>query len=134
MCENAPLLRVGTNNAELAATLAPRPLGMSAANDWTKDLETRGYPEIRSIYKLYGAAGNVVAKHFAFEHNFNQVSREMMYEFMNQHLRLGHGSPIHEAPFTPIPPEELSVFDPAHPKPTGGDAASALVQTRSRGR
>ena len=40
VCENAPLLRVGTDNVELAALFAPKPLGMTAANDWTIDLET----------------------------------------------------------------------------------------------
>jgi len=31
VCENAPLLRIGTNNIEFAALFAPKPLGMSAA-------------------------------------------------------------------------------------------------------
>src|SRR5215469_14958756 len=31
ICENAPLLRIDTNNIELAAMFAPRPLGMTAA-------------------------------------------------------------------------------------------------------
>src|ERR1051325_815746 len=35
-CENCSLLRVGTGNIELAALMAPRPLGMSGADDWTK--------------------------------------------------------------------------------------------------
>jgi dienelactone hydrolase len=32
-CENACYLRVGSGNIEIAALIAPRPLGMSAAND-----------------------------------------------------------------------------------------------------
>ncbi len=35
-CESCCLLRVGTGNVELAALFAPRPQGMTAANDWTK--------------------------------------------------------------------------------------------------
>ena len=54
VCENAPLLRVGTDNVELAALFAPKPLGMTAANDWTIDLEFRGLPELKTIFKLYG--------------------------------------------------------------------------------
>ena len=36
-CENADYLRVGTGNIELAALFAPKPLGMTAADDWTRD-------------------------------------------------------------------------------------------------
>ena len=35
ICENAGLLRLGTNNIELTALTAPRPLAEVAANDWT---------------------------------------------------------------------------------------------------
>src|SRR5258708_5429209 len=38
ICENSSLLRVETGNIEMAGLIAPRPLGMSAANDWTKDI------------------------------------------------------------------------------------------------
>jgi len=37
ICENAPLLRVDTNNASSAALFAPKPLGMTSANDWTAE-------------------------------------------------------------------------------------------------
>src|SRR5687768_112774 len=102
VCENAPLLRIGTNNVEIACLFAPRPLGMTGANDWTKQIESRGLPEAKSVYKLYDAEDRVAAKYFPFEHNFNQVSREFMYEWMNTHLKLGHASPIKEKPFEPL--------------------------------
>ncbi len=35
VCENCSYLRIGTGNVEIAALFAPKPLGMSAANDWT---------------------------------------------------------------------------------------------------
>ncbi|HEV2294612.1 MAG TPA: acetylxylan esterase [Tepidisphaeraceae bacterium] len=126
VCENAPLLRVGTNNVELACLFAPKPLGMGAANDWTKDLETTGLPEAKRIYELYGKPQLVSAKHFPFEHNFNQVSREYMYEWLNRHLNLGWESPVREKPFEPVPPEQLSVFDPQHPLPNDALDAAAL--------
>ena len=38
LCENLPGLRLDTNNVEIAATIAPRPLLMiSATGDWTKE-------------------------------------------------------------------------------------------------
>jgi dienelactone hydrolase len=118
ICENCSYLRVGTGNIELAGLFAPKPLGMSGADDWTRDIETKGLPELKALYKLYGAEGNVMAKCFPkFGHNYNQVSRELMYNFFNKHLKLGHDEPIAEAPFVPVPPKELSVFDAEHPLP-----------------
>jgi hypothetical protein len=123
ICENAPLLRIDTNNVELAATFAPRPLGMTAANDWTREMEHVAYPKLRSIYSLFGAENDVLGRHFPFEHNYNQVSREMMYNWFNDHLKLGWASPVKEEPFVPVPPKELSVYDDQHPRP--GDASNA---------
>jgi dienelactone hydrolase len=59
ICENASLLRVDTNNIELAALFAPKPLCAIGADDWTSDIETVGYPELQQIYGLYGATPNV---------------------------------------------------------------------------
>ncbi len=128
VCENCSYLRVGTGNIELAGLFAPRPLGMVGADDWTKDIETKGLPELKSLYKLYGKENDVTAKaYLQFPHNYNQVSRELMYGFFNKHLKLGHPEPISEQPFVPASPSELSVYDDDHPQPK--DAAEA-VQVR----
>ena len=126
VCENAPLLRVGTNNVELACLFAPKPLGMGAANDWTKDLERIGLPEAKRIYTLYGKPELVDAKHFDFEHNYNQPSREYMYGWLNKHLNLGWETPVREKPFEPVSPEQLAVFDAEHPQPKDALDAAAL--------
>lgn len=124
-CENASLLRIGTGNVEIAGLFAPRPLGMVGADDWTKDIETKGLPELKSLFRLYGNEQDVMAKtYIKFPHNYNQVSRELMYNFFNTHLKLGHMEPIAEQPFVPVPPKELSVWDDAHPYPK--DAAEPL--------
>jgi len=128
ICENASLLRVGTNNVELAALFAPKPLAMTGANDWTKDIETRGLPELQRIYGLYGATDRVTAKYFPFPHNYNQVSREMLYGWFNKHFGLNHPEPIHERPFKPTPPQALSVFDKDHPRPADFVPADRLRQ------
>lgn len=117
VCENCSYLRVGTGNIELAGLFAPKPLFMAAANDWTKDIETKGLPELKSLYKLLDAEDKVAAKHAAFPHNYNQVSREWMYNWFNKHLALGQPEPVVEKPFVPVPPKELSVFDEQHPLP-----------------
>ena len=115
ICENASHLRVGTTNIEFAALAAPRPYGMTAANDWTKEIPSKGLPELKKLYGLYGKEGLVEAFcHLEFGHNYNQVSREHMYNWFNRHLELGHPSPVKEKPFQPVPPAELSVFDDEH--------------------
>ncbi len=127
ICENASYLRVEGNNIQIAACMAPRPLGMSAANDWTKDILTKGLPELKQIYKLYGAEDKVTAEAFLqFGHNYNQVSREVMYNFFNKYLKLGHEGKVREQPFVPVPPKELSVYDAEHPRPKDAVTAEGL--------
>jgi dienelactone hydrolase len=117
-CENCSFLRVNTGNIEFAGLFAPKPMGMSAANDWTVDIETKGLPELKALYKLYGAEDRVMAKCLPqFGHNYNQVSRELMYNWFNKHLKLGLTEPVEEKPFVPVPPTELSVYDADHPMP-----------------
>jgi dienelactone hydrolase len=118
ICENAPYLRVGTGNVEIAALCAPRPLGMTGAKDWTVEIEKKGLPQLRELYALYGCEDRVMAWCFPqFGHNYNQVSREVMYNWFNTYLHLHQPVPVKEHPFVPIPPRELSVFDAAHPRP-----------------
>src|ERR1035438_9888621 len=109
-----------------ASEVAPRPLGMTAANDWTKELETKGLPELKKIYGMYGVPDNVMAKYLNFGHNYNQPSREVMYNFFNKHLKFGVEGVIRELPFTPVPPKELSVYDAEHPLPKDAANAEAL--------
>src|SRR5262249_29748371 len=118
VCENWSYLRVGSGNIEFAGLFAPKPLGMSGADDWTKEIESKGLPELKELYKLFDAEENVMAKcHPEFGHNYNQVSREIMYNWFNKHLKLGWKEPVVEKPFQPIPPSQLSVFDAEHPVP-----------------
>jgi hypothetical protein len=122
-------LRQGTGNVELAALFAPKPLGMTGAHDWTIDIEKRGLPELKALYKLYGAEDHVMAQCFPqFEHNYNQVSRQVMYNWFNKYLKLGQPEPVVEKPFEPIPPKELSVYDAEHPLPKDAVDAARLRQ------
>lgn len=129
ICENCSYLRQGTGNVEFAGLFAPKPLGMTGAKDWTIDIERKGLPELKALYKLYGAEDRVLARCFPeFGHNYNQVSREVMYNWFNKHLRLGQPSPVAEKPFKPIPPKELSVYDDDHPRPKDTADAERLRQ------
>ena len=131
ICENAGLLRLATNNIELTALTAPRPLAAVAANDWTHDFMTKGLPELKAIYALMGAPDAVSGQKFEFPHNDNQVSREYAYAFFNTAFALGLPAPIREQAFVPVPPVELHVFDAAHPRPPGErDAAGVRREMR----
>ncbi len=60
LCENAPNLRIDTNNVEIASMMAPRPMIMAGATgDWTKNMATEEYPAVKSIYELYDKAAEV---------------------------------------------------------------------------
>jgi len=121
-CENASLLRVGTGNVEFAALFAPKPQGMNSANDWTKEMATKGFPELQQLYALYGKKDNVFLKRGEhFPHNYNAVTRSAFYTFLNEHFKLGFPSPVIEQDFDPLPPERLSVWDDQHPAPKAAD-------------
>ena len=120
-CENASLLRIGTGNVEIAALFAPKPLGMSAANDWTKEIETKGFPELQQLYKQMGAPENVALwPQLQFGHNYNSPTREHIYAWFNKHFALGLPQPIVERDYKLLSREQLTVWDAAHPAPEGG--------------
>jgi dienelactone hydrolase len=118
VCENCSLLRINTGNVEIAGLFAPKPLAMSAANDWTKDIMTKGYPELQQLYELYGAKGKVAAKAWLeYDHQYNVHAREFMYAWFMKHLQ-GKDEAPKEPAFKPVAPtRELSVFDEKHPRP-----------------
>jgi cephalosporin-C deacetylase-like acetyl esterase len=121
-CENASYLRIGTGNVEIAALFAPKPLGMTAALDWTKEMETKGLPELKRLYGLYDAKDKVMlAAYLQFGHNYNYVSRAAMYSWMHEHLPLGVDPLPEERDFEPLSIAEMSVWDEDHPRPPSGD-------------
>jgi hypothetical protein len=124
-CENAHHLRVGQGNIDIAAAAAPRPLGMTTADDWTIDLATKGFPDLQALYRRIGKPDHVQA-FFGnqFKHNYNQVSRAEMYAFMKRHLKLGAGA-IQERDFEFSGQADLTVWTAEHPAPTGDQAGKA---------
>ena len=129
ICENCSYLRQGAGNIDLAGLFAPKPLGMTGANDWTIAIEKKGLPELKALYRLYEAEDRVMARCFPqFAHNYNQVSREVMVNWFNKHLGLGEQGVVTEKPFKPVPPKELSVFDAEHPLPKDAVDAGRLRQ------
>jgi dienelactone hydrolase len=120
-CENTCGLRIPAGNVEFAALFAPKPLGMTGANDWTVEMSSKGFPELQKLYSMYGAKDNVqLAQLNHFGHNYNYVSRASMYQFMNKHLNLGLGGPIIEQDYEFLRVDDLSVWTSGYEAPEGG--------------
>jgi dienelactone hydrolase len=121
-CENASCLRVGTGNVEFAALFAPKPQGLTGADDWTREMSTKGFPELKQHYALLGAPKNVMlAPLYHFKHNYNYVSRAAMYGWVNKHFQLGLPEPIVEEDYPRLERAQLTVWDAEHPQPKGGE-------------
>ena len=112
VCENAPNLRLDTNNMEIGALMAPRPMLMvSAAGDWTRDTPRIEFPAVESVYALLGAKDRVATVQFVADHNYNRDSREAVYGFFARWvLDRADTSPVREPEFTPEQPADLLVF------------------------
>ena len=91
---------------------------MNTADDWTKEMSTKGFPELQKLYAAYGKKDNVFLKRGEhFPHNYNAVTRSAFYTFLNRHFKLGQPSPVIERDFEPLRPEQLTVWDERHPAP-----------------
>lgn len=127
-CENADYLRIGSGNVEIAALPAPRPVGMTTADDWTKTMPETGFPALQTLWAMLGAKDDVqIFPLPQFPHNYNYVSRATLYAWMNKHLALGLPDPIVEEDFVPLTREEATVWDAAHPAPAQGEAEERRV-------
>ena len=73
----------GTNNAELMATFAPKPLCViSDGKDWTASVPELEYPYLQRIYGFYSAKKNVSNVHLPTEsHDFGPGKRNAVYQF-----------------------------------------------------
>jgi hypothetical protein len=128
LCENPPGLRLDTDNVELAATIAPRPLLMvSATGDWTSETMQLEYPGMRRFYALFEAEDRVHAVQMQAEHNYNRQSREAVYAWMARWLK---GAPpevqVAETPFEPDRLRDVLVF---LDRPLPGHAVTASELT-----
>lgn len=125
-CENAPLMRIGQGNIDIAAAIAPRPLGLTAADDWTRELETKGYPDLQKLYGMLGHRDRLTSVfHTHFPHNYNHVNRTVMYSFFNRHFKLGLEEPVLERDFELLSKNDLTVWDAQHPAPSGSSVGDA---------
>jgi dienelactone hydrolase len=121
-CENASLLRLDRGNVDFAALFAPKPQGMTTANDWTKQMATKGFPELRAYYERLGAGDRVMLhRDETSPHNYNRAARAAFYDWLNRHFRLGLATPIVERDYRVLGKAELTVWDAAHPAPAAAN-------------
>ncbi|MFO0913489.1 MAG: acetylxylan esterase [Pirellulales bacterium] len=127
-CENACGVRTTTGNVEIAALAAPRPQGLTAANDWTKEMDHDGMPQLQQIYRLFDRPDHVhLTSLLQYGHNYNAPSRAAMYAWMNRHLALGYDHVPAETEYQRQTREDLTVWDAQHPQPPSGPETERRV-------
>ncbi len=130
-CENAPLLRIDTNNVEFSAAFAPKPqLLVAATGDWTVNLPTEEFPAVQGVYSLLDAASNVEFRQFDSPHNYHQDSREAVYRFFGKHILAAADSESFSE--STARPDQLSLllYLWGRPLPAGAVGFEDLVRQR----
>lgn len=121
-----------TNNVEIAALCAPRPmLLISDGGDWTKNTPRIEMPYLQKVYVLYDAESKLDNAHFPAErHGYEATKRYPVYNFFDHYLGLDadciYKGKFDESFVTILPKEDLMVFNEQNPLPANalkGDEA-----------
>ncbi|HUQ66532.1 MAG TPA: acetylxylan esterase [Flavitalea sp.] len=107
-----------TNNAEIAATFAPKPMLVVAdGSDWTKSVPGTDYPYLKKIYAFYNSEANVESVYLPDDqHDYGIHKRRPVYKFLAEKLGLnikaitGKNGEIDESSITIQNHDDLLVF------------------------
>jgi hypothetical protein len=129
-----------TNNTEIAAMIAPKPMLMiSDGADWTKNEPTVEYPFIRRIFSFYNAENNVENAHFPDGvHDYGYAKRIPVYKFMAKHLGLDISAVtdtagnIDESKSEYERAESMLVFSSKNPHPANALRSSKAIEQALR--
>ncbi|WP_455498690.1 alpha/beta hydrolase family protein [Coprobacter sp.] len=127
---------IQSNNAEIAALCAPRPLlVISDGHDWTANVPNIEFPYLQKIYGLYGRTDDVENIHLKNEnHDYGFSKRKAMYDFVARHFDLdvkkvqNKDGNFDESRVTVEPAVEMYVFREKQSYPANAVQGSDLVR------
>lgn len=113
-----------TNNVEIAALTAPRPmLLVSDGGDWTKNTPRIEFPYVQKVYAAYSSESRADNVHLPGErHDYGKNKRAAVYNFLGHYLglnagRIPYSNGFDESFVTLLSADELRVFNEKTPIP-----------------